>query len=72
MKGFQIAQLLSKFGEEVYKSLLGIVAINELPETIPEYNYVVSNLSTNKHSAGSHWIVRKFYHLPKSINVLFQ
>ena len=57
MQGFEIVQLISKFSSEVYKSLVGIVSIDQIPKNIPEHHYLISNLSTSLDSIGSHWIV---------------
>ena len=60
MKGYEIAQKLSEFGGEVYKSIYSIVALDQVPKNIPEQEYVISNLSTSGDSLGSHWMVRNF------------
>ena len=56
MYGYQIAEFLSKFGTEVYKSIFAITSIDKIPHTIPEHSFVVSNLSLS-HQEGQHWIV---------------
>ena len=53
---FFTAELIAKFGD-VYKNLQAIVSIDQIPETINEYNYVLSNLSKSNDSNGSHWMV---------------
>ena len=55
-KMYFTAELVAKFGD-VYKNLQAIVSIDQLPKTISEYNYVLSNLSKSDDSNGSHWIV---------------
>ena len=57
MKGYQIAEKISRFGGEVYKALAGIVAIDQIPKVISEHTFIVSNLSTSEDKLGSHWIV---------------
>ena len=58
MKGFEIAQKLSSYGGEVYKSIYSIVSIDQVPRDIPEYEYVITNLSPSNEISGSHWLVR--------------
>ena len=57
MKGWEIAQKLSQFGSDVYKSLFSIVSIDQIPSEIPEHQFIISNLSTSQDLEGSHWIV---------------
>ena len=47
MKGYEITQKLSHFGT-VYKNILGVVSIDQIPKEIPVYNYLVCNLSLSK------------------------
>ena len=54
MRGFEIAQLLSKFGSEVYKSVFGILSIDQLPNSIPEQNFIVCNLSPSQDKGKYH------------------
>ena len=69
MKGYQIAEKLSQFGGEVYKSLAGIVAIDQIPKVISEHSFIVSNLSTSEDTLGSHWIVLSNQGEPNKIEV---
>ena len=57
MKGFEVAETISKFSASVYKSLAGICSIDEIPNTIPFHNFLLVNLSPAKDSQGTHWIV---------------
>ena len=59
MKGYELAEKLSRYDKSIYKSLVGIFSINETPKDIKFHQWAILNLSlTNE--PGSHWIVSKW------------
>ena len=43
--GFEIAEKVSLFSSDLYKNLLGIFSIDNIPEEIPSHHFVIANLS---------------------------
>ena len=55
LKGFEFSNYLAKI-PLVNKQFLNVVAIDEIPKSIPVKHFLISNLSP-AHLSGSHWIV---------------
>ena len=55
LKGFEFANYFVKL-PLVNKQFLNVVAIDEIPKSIPVRHFLISNLSP-AHLSGSHWIV---------------
>ena len=55
LKGFEFLSYFNKI-PIVHKQFLNVVAIDEIPKSIPVKHFLISNLSP-AHLSGSHWIV---------------